>query len=141
MANIQVQALNDYCKGTMNEALGIIFTEITPEYIKATMPVNKNTMQPMGILNGGASMALVETVASAGANLLLDREKQIGFGLEINGNHCRPAHKGTLVTAVGTPLHIGKTTQIWQVNIYDEAEKLINTSRMTIAIRDKIIAP
>jgi len=138
MANIQVQALNDYCKGTMNEALGIIFTEITPEYVKATMPVNENTMQPMGILNGGASMALVETVASAAANLLIDRDKQVGFGLEINGNHCRPANRGTIVTATATPLHIGKTTQIWQVNICDEAGKLVNTSRMTIAIRDKV---
>ncbi len=137
MANIQVDELNDYCKGSMNDALGIKFTEVTQTHIKATMPVNENTIQPLGMLNGGASMALVETVASAGANLLIDRTKQVGFGLEINGNHCRPVFKGDVVTATATAMHVGTTTQVWQVLIHDGAGKLVNTSRMTIAIRNR----
>jgi len=137
MSNIQVAELNAYCKGTLNSALGIEFTEITKKYIKATMPVDERTIQPMGMLNGGASMALVETVASAGANLYLDRDKQVGFGLEINGNHCKPALKGEMVTATASPLHIGKTTQVWQVHIHNANGELINASRMTIAIRNR----
>lgn len=101
------------------------------------MPVDERTIQPMGMLNGGASMALVETVASAGANLHLDREKQVGFGLEINGNHCKPAFKGEVVEATATPLHVGKTTQVWQVHIHNQAGELVNTSRMTIAVRNR----
>ena len=134
MSNIQVAELNAYCKGTLNTALGIEFTEITKAFIKATMPVDERTIQPMGMLNGGATMALVETVASAGANLYLDREVQVGFGLEINGNHCKPAFKGQVVTATASPLHIGKTTHVWQVHIHNEAGELVNTSRMTMAI-------
>ncbi len=136
-ANIQPEALNVYCEGTMNDSLGIRFTEITKEYIKATMPVDERTIQPLGMLNGGASMALVETVASAGANLHIDRDKQVGFGLEINGNHCRPVFRGDVVEATATPLHLGSTTQVWQVHIHNREGKLINTSRMTIAIRDR----
>ena len=135
--HITTDELNAYCKNTLNTALGIVFTEITTEHIKATMPVNENTIQPLGMLNGGASMALVETVASAGANLFLDREKEVGFGLEINGNHCKPAFKGEMVEAVAKPLHIGKTTHVWQVNIYNQKNELINTSRMTMAIRNR----
>ncbi len=137
MINTSITALNEYCKGTMTEALGIVFIEISDAHIKATMPVDERTIQPMGILNGGASMALVESVASAGANLRLNRDKEVGFGLEINGNHCRPAKKGDIVTATATPLHIGKTTQIWQVLIHDSGKHLINVSRMTIAVRKK----
>jgi 1,4-dihydroxy-2-naphthoyl-CoA hydrolase len=137
MSNIQVAELNAYCQGTLNTALGIEFTEITKESIKATMPVDERTIQPMGMLNGGASMALVETVASAGANLYLDREKEVGFGLEINGNHCKPAFKGDTVTAIATPIHVGKTTHVWQVHIYNSESELINISRMTMAIRNR----
>lgn len=137
MSNIQVAELNAYCQGTLNTALGIQFTEISKEFVKATMPVDERTIQPMGMLNGGASMALVETVASAGANLYLDREKEVGFGLEINGNHCKPAFKGDTVTAIATPVHIGKTTHVWQVHIYNSESDLINISRMTLAIRNR----
>lgn len=137
MSNIAIAALNKYCEGTLNTALGIEFIEINDKQVKATMPVDERTIQPMGILNGGASMALVETVASAGANLHLDREKQVGYGLEINGNHCRPAFKGEIVTATATAVHIGKTTQVWQVLIHNSKGELVNTSRMTIAVRER----
>lgn len=132
-----IEELNAYCKGTLNEALGIQFTEVTKEHVKATMPVDERTIQPMGILNGGSSMALVEIIASAGANLLLDRDKQVGYGLEINGNHVKPAFKGETVTGTGKALHVGKTTQVWEVKIHNELGDLINISRMTIAVRPR----
>lgn len=123
-------------KNTLHEALGIEFLEITAEKVVATMPVNENTKQPFGILHGGASVALAETVASIGAYNLIDQEKEISVGLEINANHIR-SKKGGVVTAIGTILHRGRTTMVWEVKIVDEEEKLICVSRCTIAILKK----
>ena len=114
------------------KALGIELTETTPERVVARMPITAMHLQPFGYLHGGASITLAETVASIGAHLASPPDK-VAFGLEINANHLRPKRSGTL-TAVATPLHRGQTTHVWDVKIYDEAEKLICVSRCTLAV-------
>lgn len=120
-------------EGTMIQALGIEILELTPERVVATMPVHPATRQPAGLLHGGASVALAETVASIGTWNLIDKEKQAAVGLEINANHVSGKRDG-LVTAVGLPLHKGRTTMVWDIRITDEDSKLICVSRCTIAI-------
>lgn len=122
-------------KGTLMEALGIEIVELGPEKVVATMPVNEATRQPFGLLHGGASVALAETVASVGTYNLIDPVRQFTVGLEINANHIRGKRDG-IVTAVGTPLHKGRTTMVWDIKLTDEAGKLICVSRCTIAIID-----
>lgn len=116
----------------LGKTLGIAFGEVTPTRVVATMPVTPRHHQPLGYLHGGASVALAETVASVGG-FLNCAEGQAAFGLEINANHVRPIRAGTL-TAIGTPLHVGMTTQVWEIKITDEAERLISVARCTIAV-------
>jgi len=120
-------------KDTLIEALGIEITHLSQEKVTATMPVDERTRQPFGLLHGGASVALAETVASIGAYECLDKETEICAGLEINANHIRAKRDG-IVTATAIPVHKGKTTMIWEINITDEEEKLICISRCTMAI-------
>ena len=115
------------------ETLDIEITHVTPEEVRATMPVTSKVHQPYGILHGGASVVLAETVASVGASVSVDLEKQRAVGLEINANHLRAKRDGTL-EAVATPLHKGRTTQLWQIEIRDEEDKLVCVSRCTLAI-------
>jgi 1,4-dihydroxy-2-naphthoyl-CoA hydrolase len=123
-------------KNTLLEALGIEFVEISAGKVVATMPVDERTRQPFGVLHGGASVALAETVASIGAYELVDKEKEIVVGLEINANHIRSVRDGK-VTAKGTVLHRGRTTMVWDIKIVDEEERLVSVSRCTIAILQK----
>ncbi len=116
------------------DRLGIQIVELTPQRVTATMPVTPDHHQPLGYLHGGASVALAETVASIGAFFNCPPGKAT-FGLEINANHIRPKRDG-VVTAIGAPLHIGKSTQVWEVRIVDEQERLICISRCTIAVVD-----
>lgn len=118
---------------TLMDALGIELVKVEDGYVKATMPVDGRTRQPFGYLHGGASVALAETVASMGAFHLIDQEKELCFGLEINANHIRSKQEG-FVTAEGRVLHHGRTTQVWEVKIMDEDEKLICVSRCTVAV-------
>ena len=118
---------------TLLGSLGIEITDLQKGKVLASMPVDERTRQPFGLLHGGASVALAETVASVGAFELVDKEKEVVVGLEINANHIR-AKKDGLVTAVGTVLHQGKTTMVWDIKIMDEEEKLICISRCTIAV-------
>jgi uncharacterized protein (TIGR00369 family) len=113
--------------------LGIEILELSKERVVATMPVDDRTVQPFGILHGGASVALAETVASFGAAGCIDRERFAAVGQEINANHIRPKSSG-VVTATGTPLHIGRTSQVWAIRIVDETGSLICISRCTMAI-------
>jgi 1,4-dihydroxy-2-naphthoyl-CoA hydrolase len=113
--------------------LGIKFLELTPQRVVATMPVDEHTRQPFGILHGGASLALAETVASVAACLNVDLTKQHTVGMEINANHLRAKAEGT-VTGTATPIHIGRTTQVWDVRIVDERGKPVCVSRCTIAV-------
>lgn len=121
---------------TLMEALGIELLEMTDEKVIATMPVEGRTHQPFGYLHGGASVALAETVASVGSYNLIDQEKCICFGLEINANHLRSKRDG-IVTAIGTPIHKGQTTMVWEVRIVDEEDHLLCISRCTVAIKEK----
>ncbi len=120
---------------TLMETLGIVLTEASPERVVATMPVTPAHHQPFGILHGGASVALAETVASFGSSASIDTTRQRAVGLEINANHVRSLREGTL-TAVGTPLHLGRSTQVWSVEIRDDAGRLVCVSRCTLALID-----
>lgn len=120
-------------KNTLIETLGIEVTHIEAGKVIATMPVDERTRQPFGLLHGGASVALAETVASIGAYELVDQETEGVAGLEINANHVRPITEGH-VTAVGTILHQGRTTMVWDIKITDEKDRLICVSRCTMAI-------
>lgn len=130
----QVNALN---KNTMMEVLGIRCEEIGDDYLVATMPVDHRTHQPMGLLHGGASAALIETIGSMGSVLLIDVEKYAPVGLEINANHMGSVRSGS-VRAKGTVIHAGKRTHVWQVDIHDEGTgKLVCTGRLTVMIVER----
>jgi 1,4-dihydroxy-2-naphthoyl-CoA hydrolase len=120
-------------RDTIMEAIGIEVTDISEERVVATMPVHGPTKQPFGLLHGGASVVLAETVASLGTYNLIDRENELAVGLEINANHIRSKGEG-LVTAVGTPLHRGRKIMVWDVRITDEDDRLICISRCTVAV-------
>lgn len=123
-------------KNTMGEHIGIRFSEVGDNYLKATMPVDDRTKQPYGLLHGGASVALAETLGSVGAAMVIDPEQFICVGQEINANHLRGVRSG-LVTGITTPIHIGSSSHVWEIKIYDEAEKLVCISRLTVAILKK----
>src|SRR5664280_2301478 len=118
---------------TVMGTLGIEITEFTKQKVIATMPVTPKTLQPFGIMHGGVSLVLAETVASAGSYLFIDQEKQKILGLEINANHLRSVSAG-MVRAEGVPVHAGRTTLVWDIRIYDEADRLLCISRCTISI-------
>mgnify|MGYP003465847859 FL=1 len=128
-----LQKLQAMSAGTMGEHIGIVFTEIGDAYLKATMPVDERTRQPYGLLHGGASVALAETLGSVASSLVLDTSVFICVGLEINANHIRSARQG-LVTGIATPIHLGSSTHVWDIKIYDERERLLCISRLTVAI-------
>ncbi|GKW46432.1 MULTISPECIES: hotdog fold thioesterase [unclassified Planococcus (in: firmicutes)] len=121
---------------TIAGVLGIEFTEMEENRVVATMPVHAATHQPFGQLHGGASVVLAESVASVGTWNLIDQETEYAVGLEINANHIRGKQDG-LVTAIGTPLHKGRTTMVWDIKIVDEQDRLICVSRCTVAIVKK----
>lgn len=123
-------------RNTLAAHLDIRVTEIGPDYLRATMPVNSHTHQPMGILHGGASVALAETVGSLAANLCVDTQKSMCVGQEINANHVRSVASG-LVTATARPYHIGGRSQVWGIEIRDENDRLICVSRITMAVVDR----
>ena len=113
--------------------LGMEMVELSRERVVATMPVDDRTRQPFGLLHGGASIALAETVASFGAAIHIDRERFAAVGLEINGNHLRAKSDGS-VRATAVPLHLGRSTQVWSIEIVDEEGRLVCVSRCTLAI-------
>lgn len=120
----------------MVEHLGIEVTEVGADYMSAKMPVDHRTKQPLGLLHGGASMALAETLGSFAAHCTVDWEKQYCVGLEINGNHIKAVREGW-VYATARPYHIGKKTQIWEIKITNEEGALVCISRLTMAVMDK----
>jgi 1,4-dihydroxy-2-naphthoyl-CoA hydrolase len=131
-----VEQLQEHSRNTLAETIGIRVTEVGPDFLRATMPVNPKTHQPMGVLHGGASVALAETVGSLAATLCIDRTLYVCLGQEINANHLRPVSSGT-VTATARPYHIGKRSHVWSIEIRDEQEKLVCVSRLTIAVVDR----
>lgn len=135
--DLRLEQLQGLGKGTLSEALGMEFIEIGDNFLKARMPVDHRTMQPQGLLHGGASVALAETLGSVGAALTLDHEKFTCVGLEINANHIKGVRKG-FVTGTAMPLHVGLTTQVWDIKLHDEHGKLICVSRLTVAVIKKM---
>ncbi|MCB9033946.1 MAG: hotdog fold thioesterase [Chitinophagales bacterium] len=134
--NISLADLQARSKNTIVAYIDIVYTEIGDDYIKATMPVDHRTQQPMGLLHGGASVVLAESLGSVAANLCLDNTKQYAVGLDINSNHLKSATKG-LVEGIVKPIHIGSKTAVWEIKIYDERQKIINISRLTTIVLDR----
>ncbi len=129
-------AINDWGKGTMVEYLEIVFTEKGEDFLMATMPVDHRTRQPMGLLHGGASVVLAETIGSTAANLCVDPETRYCVGLEINANHIRSVREG-VVTGTARPVHLGGRIQVWEIRICDEKDRLVCISRLTMAVMSR----
>lgn len=127
------ELLHSVLKNTMVEHLDIRITMVGDDYLQATMPVDHRTQQPYGLLHGGASVTLAETVGSTAAHLAAPEGCRV-VGLEINANHLRGVREG-LVTATARPLHIGRTTQVWDIRIVDQAKRLVCISRLTLAVQ------
>lgn len=131
-----LEMLNKMSAKTMVEHLGIEFTAIGDDYIEATMPVDHRTHQPLGLLHGGASVVLAETLGSVAATCCVDITKQYCVGLDINANHIKSVKTG-IVTGITKPIHIGKKTQVWEIKITNEQNELVCISRITMAVIDK----
>ncbi len=129
-----LELINSMSRNTLMEVLDIKCVEVGDDYVIATMPVNSKTHQPMGLLHGGASAALIESIGSMGSSLALDLEKEVPVGVEINANHIGGMREG-IVRAVGKLVHAGKRTHVWQVDLTDDATgKLVCTGRLTVMV-------
>jgi len=131
-----LERINALGQNTLVEHLGIEITKIDNKSLTGKMPVDHRTHQPLGLLHGGASVVLAETLGSIAATMTLDLQKQYALGLEVNANHVRSVKNG-YVHGVASPIHIGGKTQVWEIKISDDAEKLVCISRITMAIMDK----
>lgn len=131
-----LESINSMHEGTLMSHLGIEFIDIGENYLTAKMPVDERTCQPLGLLHGGASAALAETLGSVGSAIRLDLNQQAPVGLELNANHIRPVTNG-YVTGTATVLHLGRRTHVWDIKIEDEAGRLVCVSRLTIMIVDR----
>lgn len=132
---IDLERLNATSKNTLIEHLNIIYTNVGDDFIEATMPVCSFTHQPLGMLHGGASVVLAETLGSVAANFCVN-EDSFCVGLDINANHIRSMREGKVIGRA-SPIHLGVSTQVWQINITDERERLVCSSRLTIAVQKK----
>lgn len=130
---ITLESLRATTTNHLATTLGIVIIELTPARVVATMPVDDRTRQPFGILHGGASVALAETVASLGGTMNVDLDRFAVVGVEINANHIRAKRDG-VVTGTATPIHVGRSTQVWEIRIVDEEERPICVSRCTLAV-------
>jgi uncharacterized protein (TIGR00369 family) len=132
-APVSLDELNRLSRGTLIDHLGIVFTGAGEDWLQATMPVDERTRQPYGLLHGGASVVLAETLGSSAGNLCVDTASQVCVGLEINANHLRAVRTG-VVTGTARALHVGRTTQVWEIRIENEAGKPVCISRLTLAV-------
>lgn len=133
--NRDLARLNALSENTLIAHLGIVYTHVGDDFLQATMPVDSRTKQPYGLLHGGASVVLAETLGSVAANLAVAEDK-VCVGLEINASHLRSVKSG-LVTGVVKAVRIGLTAQVWQIDISNERQQLICTSRLTVAVIDR----
>jgi 1,4-dihydroxy-2-naphthoyl-CoA hydrolase len=133
---VNLALMNQRGQGSMLEHLGIVFTEIGDDYLVAEMPVDHRTRQPLGIMHGGASCVLAETVGSTAANFCVAYPQQYCVGLDINTNHLRMAKEG-IVIAKAKPFHLGRTTQVWGIEIKNTSGQLVSINRLTMAVLDK----
>ncbi len=128
---LSIEDLQKRCANTFVSHLKIVFTEVGDDYLKAEMPLGPYLMQPIGIMHGGVSCSLAETVGSAAANYCVDAKTEYCVGLDINTNHIRPVTSGVL-TATARPYHIGKKTQVWSIEIHDDQNNLVSVTRLTL---------
>ena len=133
---LSIENLGEVDKDTMDGYIGIEWTELGDNFLKARMPVDHRTKQPYGLLHGGASCVLAETIGSVASAMVIDRGRFQCVGLEINANHVHSATAG-FVTGIATPLHLGKSTHVWDIKIYNDNEKMVCVSRLTVAIIEK----
>jgi 1,4-dihydroxy-2-naphthoyl-CoA hydrolase len=133
---VNTEMANKISRNTLIEHLGIEFIEMGEDYIKAKMPVDHRTKQPLGLLHGGASVVLAETLGSFAAQCSVNTDKQYCVGLEINANHVKAVEEGW-VYGIAKPLHIGKKTQVWEIKVTNEENALVCVSRITMAVLDK----
>ena len=131
-----LESLNKMYVNTIMEHLGIVFTEVGSDYVTATMPVDNRHRQPYGILHGGASVTLAETLGSVAAHMSVDSSKFQTVGLEVNANHIRAVRSG-IVTGTARPIHMGKSTQVWEIRIVNEQDQLTCVSRITMMVIEK----
>ncbi|MEY4603074.1 MAG: hypothetical protein RIT43_366 [Bacteroidota bacterium] len=137
LRKVSLEEVNAFNKNTLMQQLGIECIEIGDTFVVATMPVDHRTHQPMGLLHGGASAALIESIGSMGSTLLIDLSKEVPVGLEVNANHVSGIKEG-FVRAVGKVIHAGKKTHLWQVDIFDgTTERLICTGRLTVMVIER----
>lgn len=132
-----LEGINATGAGTAVETMGIRFIEIGDDYLKAEMPVDQRTIQPAGILHGGASVVLAETLGSTAAYLTVDQSTSQPVGLDINANHIRAVPNGGKVVGTCRPIHLGRTTQVWEIQLHDEQGRLTCVSRLTMAIKTR----
>jgi len=130
---IAIDRINAMFGNTLGETLGLRITEIGDDFVRGTLPVDARTHQPYGLLHGGASVALAETLGSLAGMLTLDPAVEAAVGLDINANHVRGVKSG-IVTGTARPLHLGRSTQVWEIRIEDERQKLVCISRLTLAV-------
>jgi 1,4-dihydroxy-2-naphthoyl-CoA hydrolase len=130
---LSIERLKPLAPNTMAAHLGIEWMEVGDNYLKAKMPVDHRTIQPYGLLHGGASCALAETIGSVASAMVIDHSKFYCVGLEINANHIRGVKEG-FVTGIASPFHLGSTTHVWDIKIYEEKERLVCVSRLTVVI-------
>ena len=128
---LTIEDLQKRCANTFISHMKIVFTEVGDDYLKAEMPIGPYLMQPMGIMHGGVSCSLAETVGSAAANYCVDAKTEYCVGLDINTNHIRPVTSGVL-TATAKPYHLGKKTQVWSIEIHDDQNNLVSVTRLTL---------
>lgn len=132
-APVDIAALNAHAANTLVSNLGIVITEAGEDWLRGTMPVDARTVQPYGILHGGASVALAETLGSMAGNLCVDTRREMVVGLEINANHIRAMREG-VVTGTARALHVGRSTHVWEIRIENDAGKPVCISRITLAV-------
>src|SRR3990167_3875989 len=135
-SEISLEFVIERAKNTMSDQLGIEFIELGDDFLAARMPVDHRTKQPMGIMHGGASCVLAETVGSTAAQYCVEKEKYYCVGLDINTNHIRSMRSGYVI-AVAKPFHLGKSTQVWSIEIKNEEDKLVSVNRLTMAILER----
>jgi uncharacterized protein (TIGR00369 family) len=133
---ITLDRLNALNRNTLLAAIDIVFTEIGDDCLRATMPVDARTRQPYGLLHGGASVALAESLGSTGGMMMVDSTREMVVGIEINANHVRGVKSGT-VTGTARALHVGRSTQVWEIRIEDDRGRLVCISRLTLAVVPK----
>jgi len=136
-SKVTVEELNKMNKNTMMEHLGIEFTSVGKDFVSAKMPVDHRHHQPYGLLHGGASVVLAETLGSVAAHCTVLEEGKFTVGLDINANHIKSVKSG-FVFGTTTPIHIGRSTQVWEIKITNEQEELVCVSRITMAVRNKV---